>query len=314
MNTAEKIACAVARPMRALSVAASPFVWLLSRSTAAITRLLGLKESDNKVTEEEIRMMLAEGREQGTIRPEESQMIQNVFEFDDTPAEQAGTHRKDVVFLHMEDEDAVWDQTILESRFTYFPVCRENRDNVIGILDTRDYFRLKDRSRESLMEHAVDRPFLVPETMRAHSLLSAMKKERKYFAVLLDEYGSVTGIVTLHDLVEELVGDLGSDDSNIPDDDEPRIEKLPDGSLSVTGNVELDDLEDALDIELDQEEHDTLTGLVFDALGMIPDDGEQDITLEAEGMRIHVTSIADHQVNAAQVWLLPKEAPPEDEE
>lgn len=96
-------------------------------------------------------------------------MIQNVFEFDDTPAEQAGTHRKDVVFLHMEDEDAVWDQTILESRFTYFPVCRENRDNVIGILDTRDYFRLKDRSRKSLMEHAVDRPFLVPETMRAHS-------------------------------------------------------------------------------------------------------------------------------------------------
>ena len=89
--------------------------------------------------------------------------------------------------------------------------------------------------------------------------------------------------------------------------------EIPEEPVS-TGNVELDDLEDALDIELDQEEHDTLTGLVFDALGMIPDDGEQDITLEAEGMRIHVTSIADHQVNAAQVWLLPKEAPAEDEE
>ena len=89
--------------------------------------------------------------------------------------------------------------------------------------------------------------------------------------------------------------------------------EIPEEPVS-TGNVELDDLEDALDIELDQEEHDTLTGLVFDALGMIPDDGEQDITLEAEGMRTHVTSIADHQVNAAQVWLLPKEAPAEDEE
>ena len=141
-----------------------------------------------------------------------------------------------------------------------------------------------------------------------------MKRTGNPLAVVLDEYGGMVGIVTLNDLVEELVGDLGSDDSNIPDDDEPRIEKLPDGSLSVTGNVELDDLEDALDIELDQEEHDTLTGLVFDALGMIPDDGEQDITLEAEGMRIHVTSIADHQVNAAQVWLLPKEVTPEDEE
>ena len=105
---------------------------------------------------------------------------------------------------------------------------------------------------------------------------------------------------------EEQVGDLGSDDSNIPDDDEPRIEKREDGSLVITGNVELDDLEDALGIELDQEEHDTLTGLVFDALGMIPDDGPQDITLEAEGMRIHVTSILDHQVNAAEVTLLPQ--------
>ena len=124
--------------------------------------------------------------------------------------------------------------------------------------------------------------------------------------MVLDEYGGMVGIVTLNDLVEELVGDLGSDDSNILDDDEPRIEKREDGSLVITGNVELDDLEDALGIELDQEEHDTLTGLVFDALGMIPDDGPQDITLEAERMRIHVTSILDHQVNAAEVTLLPQ--------
>ena len=160
--------------------------------------------------------------------------------------EQAGTHRKDVVFLHMEDEDAVWDQTILESRFTYFPVCRENRDNVIGILDTRDYFRLKDRSRESLMEHAVDRPFLVPETMRAHSLLSAMKKERKYFAVLLDEYGSVTGIVTLHDLVEELVGDLETED----EEERPEeIRQISENCWRIQGSAPLDEVEEKLPAE-----------------------------------------------------------------
>lgn len=101
--------------------------------------------------------------------------------------------------------------------------------------------------------------------------------------MVLDEYGGMVGIVTLNDLVEELVGDLGSDDSNIPDDDEPRIEKREDGSLVITGNVELDDLEDELGIELDQEEHDTLTGLVFDALGMIPDDGRRTLRWRLRG-------------------------------
>ena len=135
--------------------------------------------------------------------------------------------------------------------------------------------------------------------------------------MVLDEYGGMVGIVTLNDLVEELVGDLGDDDSGPVSEDEPRIEKREDGSLLLTGNVELDDIEDALNIQLDQEEHDTLTGLVFDALGVIPDDGEQDIDLETEGMHIHVTSIREHQVDRAEVRLLPKpepETPDEDDD
>lgn len=266
-----------------------PVVWLLTFSTNQILRLLGVdpEEEDEVVTEEEIRMMLAEGREQGTIRPEESQMIQNVFEFDDTPAEQAGTHRKDVVFLHMEDEDAVWDQTILESRFTYFPVCRENRDNVIGILDTRDYFRLKDRSRKSLMEHAVDRPFLVPETMRAHSLLSAMKKERKYFAVLLDEYGSVTGIVTLHDLVEELVGDLETED----EEERPKeIRQISENCWRIQGSAPLDEVEDALKLVLPREDYDTFNGYVWGLIDRIPADGEH-FEVQVPGLKIQIKNV-----------------------
>ncbi len=280
-----------------------PVVWLLTFSTNQILRLLGVdpEEEDEVVTEEEIRMMLAEGREQGTIRPEESQMIQNVFEFDDTPAEQAGTHRKDVVFLHMEDEDAVWDQTILESRFTYFPVCRENRDNVIGILDTRDYFRLKDRSRESLMEHAVDRPFLVPETMRAHSLLSAMKKERKYFAVLLDEYGSVTGIVTLHDLVEELVGDLETED----EEERPEeIRQISENCWRIQGSAPLDEVEDALKIVLPREDYDTFNGYVWGLIDRIPADGEH-FEVQVPGLKIQIKNVKKHMVDWAVAEKLP---------
>lgn len=229
-----------------------PVVWLLTFSTNQILRLLGVdpEEEDEVVTEEEIRMMLAEGREQGTIRPEESQMIQNVFEFDDTPAEQAGTHRKDVVFLHMETRERSGTRPSWNPVYI-LPYAGRNRDNVIGILDTRDYFRLKDRSRESLMEHAVDRPFLVPETMRAHSLLSAMKKERKYFAVLLDEYGSVTGIVTLHDLVEELVGDLETED----EEERPEeIRQISENCWRIQGSAPLDEVEDALKLVLPRED------------------------------------------------------------
>lgn len=280
-----------------------PVVWLLTFSTNQILRLLGVdpEEEDEVVTEEEIRMMLAEGREQGTIRPEESQMIQNVFEFDDTPAEQAGTHRKDVVFLHMEDDDVVWDQTILESRFTHFPVCRENRDNVIGILDTRDYFRLKDRSRESLMEHAVDRPFLVPETMRAHSLLAAMKKERKYFAVLLDEYGSVTGIVTLHDLVEELVGDLEMED----EEERPEeIRQISENCWRIQGSAPLDEVEDALKISLPREDCDTFNGYVWGLIDRIPADGEQ-FEVQAPGLKIQIKNVKNHMVDWAVAEKLP---------
>ena len=285
-----------------------PFVMLLNAATHGILRLCGIdpNATEDEVTEDDIRMMVDASSEHGGIDHEEKEFIQNVFEFDDLTAEEIATHRTDVDLLWLDDTMDDWAETIHNTRHTRYPVCEDSADNVVGILNAKEYFRLADKSRESVMAGAVRTPYFVPETIKADALFRNMKRTGNPLAVVLDEYGGMVGIVTLNDLVEELVGDLGSDDSNIPDDDEPRIEKREDGSLVITGNVELDDLEDALGIELDQEEHDTQTGLVFDALGMIPDDGPQDITLEAEGMRIHVTSILDHQVNAAEVTLLPQ--------
>ena len=281
MKQSEKVALNISGLITVISKLFAPIVWLLSASTNGSS-------------------------EHGGIDHEEKEFIQNVFEFDDLTAEEIATHRTDVDLLWLDDTMDDWAETIHNTRHTRYPVCEDSADNVVGILNAKEYFRLADKSRESVMAGAVRTPYFVPETIKADALFRNMKRTGNPLAVVLDEYGGMVGIVTLNDLVEELVGDLGSDDSNIPDDDEPRIEKREDGSLVITGNVELDDLEDALGIELDQEEHDTLTGLVFDALGMIPDDGPQDITLEAEGMRIHVTSILDHQVNAAEVTLLPQ--------
>ena len=308
MKQSEKVALNISGLITVISKLFAPIVWLLSASTNGILRLLGIdpNEAEEQVGEEDIRMMVDASSEHGGIDHEEKEFIQNVFEFDDLTAEEIATHRTDVDLLWLDDTMDDWAETIHNTRHTRYPVCEDSADNVVGILNAKEYFRLADKSRESVMAGAVRTPYFVPETIKADALFRNMKRTGNPLAVVLDEYGGMVGIVTLNDLVEELVGDLGSDDSNIPDDDEPRIEKREDGSLVITGNVELDDLEDALGIELDQEEHDTLTGLVFDALGMIPDDGPQDITLEAEGMRIHVTSILDHQVNAAEVTLLPQ--------
>ena len=286
----------------------APLVWLLTASTNLVLRILRIDPNgdDEEVSEEEIRMLVDVGGQKGIFDKTEQKMIVNVFEFDDKDAGEFSTHRKDIQALDIDDDVTTWEKVISASTHSLYPVFKGSIDNVVAVLDSKKFFRIADKTRAAVTKDAFVQPIYVPETMKIDVLFELMQKSHNHFAVVLDEYGGMVGIVTLNDLVEELVGDLGSDDSNIPDDDEPRIEKREDGSLVITGNVELDDLEDALGIELDQEEHDTLTGLVFDALGMIPDDGPQDITLEAEGMRIHVTSILDHQVNAAEVTLLPQ--------
>ena len=274
MKKAEKVAMGVSGLVLVISKLFAPLVWLLTASTNGILRLLRIdpNEAEEQVGEEDIRMMVDASSEHGGIDHEEKEFIQNVFEFDDLTAEEIATHRTDVDLLWLDDTMDEWAETIHNTRHTRYPVCEDSADNVVGILNAKEYFRLADKSRESVMAGAVRTPYFVPETIKADALFRNMKRTGNPLAVVLDEYGGMVGIVTLNDL------------------------------------------EDALGIELDQEEHDTLTGLVFDALGMIPDDGEQDITLEAEGMRIHVTSILDHQVNAAEVWLLPKESPDGEDE
>ena len=316
MKQSEKVALGISGLVTVISKLFAPIVWLLTVSTNGMLRLIGIdpNEAEEQVGEEDIRMMVDASSENGGIDHEEKEFIQNVFEFDDLTAEEIATHRTDVDLLWLDDTMDDWAETIHNTRHTRYPVCEDSADNVVGILNAKEYFRLADKSRESVMAGAVRAPYFVPETIKADALFRNMKRTGNPLAVVLDEYGGMVGIVTLNDLVEELVGDLGDDDSGLVSEDEPRIEKREDGSLLLTGNVELDDIEDALNIQLDQEEHDTLTGLVFDALGVIPDDGEQDIDLETEGMHIHVSSIREHQVDRAEVRLLPKPEPEEPDE
>ena len=216
MKKADSMALGMARMLYAVSKICKPVVWLLTVSTNGILKMFGMnpEEEDDKVTEEEIRMMLLEGNEQGTIQEEENNIIQNVFEFDDISVEEICTHRRDVVILDIDDSDKEWEETIFENRHTFYPICGRDSEDIIGILDTRDYFRLSDKSKKNLMDKAVDQPMFVPETMRANRLFRKMKESRSYFAVILDEYGALSGIITLHDLLEALVGELNEEDGS----------------------------------------------------------------------------------------------------
>ena len=302
MKKSESLALAISGVVSGISVLFKPIVWLLSISTNAVLRLCGIdpNEDEEQVSEEEIRMLVDAGSEKGAIDEHERDFIQNVFAFDDLTAEEIAVHRTEVIILSMEDTMEDWDKTIHESRHTLYPVCEDSADNIIGILNAKDYFRLDTNSRENAMKYAVKVPFFVPETIKADVLFRKMKKTRNTMAIVLDEYGGMVGIITLNDLVEQLVGDLGEETLE-EQMEEPHVEQISENTWAVIGNVELNDIEQALQTEIGLEDVDTFTGLIFRELDMIPLDGEQDIELDFKGLHIHITKIEDHQIAYATV-------------
>ena len=290
----EKIALSMSPVLQFASVLFRPFVGLLTVSTNTVMKLMGINPEDieDKVSEEDIIMMLDEGTENGTIEHQENEMIQNVFEFNDLTVEEVCTHRTDVAMLYYEDSDEVWRKTIYNNRFANYPICGEDDDDVIGILDTKDYFRLEDQSRDSIMKNAVDKPFFVSQNMKVSDLFQTMKRERKYYAVVIDEYGGMTGIVSMHDLIEALVGDLQEED-DLPEP-EP-IEAIGENEWIILGIADLEDVNEALKIDIPTEDADTFGGYIMGIMGTVPDDGSS-FHLETDTLEIDVAYIKNHRI------------------
>ena len=298
MKKTESLSLSLAGILYFMSKICAPLVWLLTVSTNALLRMLGIDPNQNEeiVTEDEIKMKLMEGAQQGTIETDENEIIQNVFDMNDTSAEEVSTRRRDVVCLYLEDDMSVWADTIRGSHYTYFPVCGESQDDVVGVLNTKDYFRLDDLSRKSVMKNAVDKPFFVPEGIRADQLFSRMKQERKYFAIVIDEYGGMSGIVTVHDLMEELVGDMDDEDTVR----EVEIRQLNGDRWEIRGSADLEEVAEKLGVQLPTDEHETFNGLVCGIVGRVPDEGEQ-FSCEGYGLKIDVKNVTGHRVDTALV-------------
>ena len=210
MKNAEGLALALSGLVSFISVAFKPIVSLLTASTNGMLRLLRVDpdEDEDVYSEEEIRMMATAGSQKGTIGAEENEFIQNLFEFDDLRAEDFATHRTRMSVLWAEGSTADWEHEIFTSRHSLYPVCSESTDKIVGVLDIKDYFALPERGVEAALKSAVKEPYFVPDSIKADVLFRRMREERLRLVVVLDEYGGVTGIVTLSDLLELLVGDL----------------------------------------------------------------------------------------------------------
>ena len=304
MRNAEKLALGLSGLISGISKFCAPLVWLLTVSTNGVLRLFGIDPNaqPEEVSEEEIRMMVDAGNESGTIDNEEREFIQNVFEFDNLPVEEIITHRTEVTFLYLEDSLETWDEIISGTRFTYYPICNETPDQIVGVLNSKIYLRMKDRTKEAVMEQAVAEAYIVPESLKADVLFRNMKKAREQFAVVLDEYGGLSGVVTIKDLIEELVGDL-EDDETTEETSEP-IVALEENVWQADGGVLLEELSQALKMPLESEEYDTLNGLIFHHLGTTP---EEDSVVELEGLQIAVTKIHNYQVETAVLRKLVQE-------
>lgn len=314
MRKSEQMALGMAPMLYGVSKCFTPIVWILSASTNLVLRMLGIdpNETDDPVSEEEIRLMVDEGSQKGVIDEQEQEMIQNVFEFDDLTVEEFATHRTDVAVLWLEDDDTVWEETIHETRHSMYPVCGDSIDNVMGVLSMKDYFRLRGASRETILNEAVRPAYFVPGGIHADVLFRQMKNTKNHFAVVLDEYGGLLGIVTMNDLLEQLVGDL-TDDNSEPEELIPDIVRVDgeDALWEIRGVAPLSDVEKELNVTLPTDKYDTMGGYVFSTYGSVPEDGSE-FDLDVEQLHIHVTEIKEHRITRMTVRVDPPES--EDDE
>lgn len=239
----------------------------------------------------------------GGVEPSQKEFIENLFEFDDTLVEEICTHRSEVVCLYLNDDKETWKKTILENRHTLYPVCDEDNDDVVGILDTRDYFRLDSIEQDNVINKAMDQPFFISQNMKADVLLKEMKIKKVYFAVLLDEYGGMTGIVTLHDIIETLLGEIQEDD----DIEEPDpIQQIDSDQFRIYGQADIEDVEKALGISLEDEDCDTFGGYILNHYGQIPDEGSH-FKVSLDLMDVYVKEVKNHRIGQTIVQIKRKE-------
>ena len=291
MKKAEALSLKVSGIVSGISILFKPIVWLLSVSTNAVLKMLGIDpdEAEAHICEEDIRMMVETGGETGAIDKDEQDFIQNVFKFDDLSAGEILTHRTDLIMLWLEDTDDTWEKIICSSSFSRYPICDGSPDKVVGVLNAKVYLREKDRSRENVMRSALEPAYFVPETVKADVLFRNMKQTHTTLAFVLDEYGGLTGIVTMHDLIEELIGEIRDEHDKVEED----FEKLDENTYRVDCSVSVEDFMEFFDVKLESDSV-SVGGWVMEQLNRVPIKGD---SFAVQNLEITVSDLSAYRVS-----------------
>lgn len=307
LRYAEAVALNVAGPIDFIARVTAPFVWFLNASVNFVLRLFGVTPGNSQeVTEEEIRMMVDIGEENGAIESDEKRMIENVFEFNNTTAAEVMTHRTEMVALDIEAPPEEVEKVLMSCGFSRVPVYREDIDEIIGFLHFREYLSAKVQGNSAPDIRKLLKPvYLAPETMRANILFRNMQSKKFGMAIILDEFGGTSGLVTIEDLLEEIVGSLYDE----YDEADIEIEQLGEGEWRIDGSMRLDEISRRLDLALPEEEYDTIGGLVFGMLNEVPTVGAT-VELPVSGISIRVESVEERRVDK----VILQYTPPQEEE
>ena len=313
LQKSEAFSMMTVMPIHYISIILSPFIKLLSVSTKLVLKILHMKTEDQEeaVTEEEIKALLKMGNESGTFDDDEREMIDSVFAFDDRTAREIMVPRRDVVTIDIDEpfEDLI--DEILETRHNRIPVYEENIDNIIGVLHVKDVMiELRKNSPEQMnIREMLHEPFFVPETKEADELFRTMQESRRHMAILVDEYGGFSGIVTIEDLVEEIMGDINEEYEEVV----PEVEAVSEDEYRLDGGILIDDLNEELGLKLETENYDTLSGYLIEKLGHIPAKDDRDI-VEEENLVFAVEEVKDNRISRVRLRILPEQEADEDDE
>lgn len=307
MQHTEGIALAVVRPILWLSKVTRPFVWILSFSVNVVLRLTRQKINidDEEFSEDEVMSMLEVGRETGVLKEEGKKMINSIFAFDDKLAYEVMTPRTDVFYIDINDSAEDYIDELMELRYSRIPVYEDDSDNIIGILHIKDYLI---KAREDGFENVdirsiLRKPYFVPETKNIDSLFFDLQNSKQHIAILIDEYGGFSGIVTMEDIIEEVMGNI--DDEY--DEEELPITKIDENTFIVDGFISLDDLDEELNLNLQSENSETLGGLLIDILGEIPDEDEpEERVIEYENCIFKIESVKERRIEKVKLYIVPE--------
>ena len=273
IQNVEKIMLNVALPMLIFQRVMYPFVWLLNHVANWVAHRMGFhtaSEGDDAHTEEEIRLLMEESHRQGLIDDTEVDFVDNVFDFTDLNVREIMTPRTDMVCLYLEDTMEENMHTILEEQLTRYPICREDKDHIVGFLHVKDLMRVMAEGRKPNLRRLARKAPIVPESMDVSVLLKTMQKQRSQMAIVVDEYGGTAGMVTIEDIVEEIVGDIQDEF----DEERPTAERRGKRIFSVDAKMLLEELEDILEIDIEDEDVDTIGGWLYDQIGQTPRVGQ----------------------------------------